>query len=61
MDLNAPENKAIREEVELKTEETNLSQKVLVCVDLRTEIRYKTNAKCITKSIYAIYRQRRSK
>jgi hypothetical protein len=47
LDLHAEENKAIREEVELKSEESNLSQKVVVCVDLRTEIRYKINTICV--------------
>lgn len=47
IDLHAEENKAIRNEVALKSEESNLSQKVVVCVDLRTEIRYKTDTKCV--------------
>jgi len=47
LDLHAEENKDIREEVALKSEESNLSQKVVVCVDLRTEIRYKINTKCV--------------
>ncbi|MCK9331434.1 MAG: hypothetical protein M0Q94_16310 [Candidatus Cloacimonetes bacterium] len=47
LDLHAEENKAIREEVELKSEESNLSQKVIVCVDLRTEVRYKINTICV--------------
>lgn len=47
LDLHVEENKAIREEVELKSEESNLSQKVVVCVDLRTEVRYKINTICV--------------
>ncbi len=47
LDLHDISNKQIREEVSLESEERNLSQKVVVCVELLTEIRYRTNAKCV--------------
>ena len=47
LDLHDPNNKHIREEVSMESEESNLSQKVVVCVDLRTEIRYKIDTKCV--------------
>ena len=47
IDLHNESNEEIRNEVSLKTEESDLSQKVVVCVDLRTEIRYKTDVNCV--------------
>lgn len=47
IDLHNESNEEIRIEVSQKTEERDLSQKVVVGVDLRTEIRYKTNVNCV--------------
>lgn len=58
LDLNDVDNKIIRDEVSQKVEDKDLSQKVVVCVDLRTEIRYKTNTKCIQFKSFSQFEDR---
>lgn len=60
LDLNAKENKLVRDEVAKSSEDKDLtlSDKVIVCVDLKTEIRYKKNALCIQLKSFSQFEDR---
>ena len=51
IDLNKDD--VIRNDVAQKTNIQDLSKKVLVCVDLKTEVRCRTDAKCIQLKVFS--------
>ncbi|MDR3047978.1 MAG: hypothetical protein LBU51_10305 [Bacteroidales bacterium] len=56
-DLHEQENEIIRKTVEKDTIQTDLSQKVLACVDINVEIQYKT-AKCVQLKAFSQFDDR---
>lgn len=58
VDLNKPQNKNVCDEVAKATNQSYLGDKVLVCVDHKTEIRYKTDAKCLQLKAYNQFEDR---
>lgn len=45
--LNEPDNRAIREELEKRNYQVKLSESVLACVNVNIEIQYKSKTKCV--------------
>lgn len=57
-DLNKPENKTLKEELEKNSADKDLSQKVLACVDINVEIQCKTDTKCIQLQVFSQFDDR---
>lgn len=58
-DLNKPENKTLKEELEKNSADKDLSQKVLACVDINVEIQCKTDTKCIQLQVFSQFDDRK--
>lgn len=58
INLNDADNKTIREEIKQKFVDKDLSEKVVVCVDINTEIRYKIDTKCIQLKSFSQFEDR---
>lgn len=56
--LSLPENKQLKVEVEKESNESDLSEKVLVCVDINVEIQLKQNIKCIQLKAFSPFDDR---
>ena len=57
-DLNKPENRTLKEELEKNSADKGLSQKVLACVDINVEIQCKTDTKCIQLQVFSQFDDR---
>ena len=58
IDLNKSENEEIKKEIEQQNNQTDLSQKVLACVDINVEIQCKQKVKCIQLKAFSQFEDR---